>query len=115
MTYLQFYYKQVQDDPEKTSVNSDSIPSDQNPEAKEIFIEENFEVNLEDDLETATKHKWQGLIGDCADIVVANLTKLKGIHINLILNFYKLIFFFSKLIFNFSKLIFNFSKLMFLF
>lgn len=51
---------------------------DQNPESKEIFIEENFEANLEDDLETAIKTKWANIIGSGADIVVCNLTKLKG-------------------------------------
>ncbi|CAG9762086.1 unnamed protein product [Ceutorhynchus assimilis] len=49
----------------------------------EIFIEENFQANLEDDLETDIKNKWQGLLGDQANIVVANLTKLKGLGISL--------------------------------
>ncbi|CAG9860750.1 unnamed protein product [Phyllotreta striolata] len=68
-----------QDNAENTSLNSNSILFDQNTDSKEIFIDENFEVNLADDLETATKEKWQGIIGDCANIVVANLVKLKGI------------------------------------
>lgn len=52
---------------------------DQNPETKEIFIEEDFEANLADDLETSIRHKWEGLLGMQANIVVANLTKLKGL------------------------------------
>lgn len=54
-----------------------------NQETKEIFIEENFEVNLKDDLETATKQKWEGVVGQDTEIVVANLTKLKGLGISL--------------------------------
>ncbi|KAJ8925337.1 hypothetical protein NQ315_009167 [Exocentrus adspersus] len=64
-----------------TSVNSEIY--DQNHESKEIFIEENFEANPQDDLETAIKQKWEGIIGSQADIVVANLTKLKGLGISL--------------------------------
>ncbi|RZB40534.1 patj -like, partial [Asbolus verrucosus] len=63
------------------SVNSEIY--EQNPENKEIFIEENFEVNLDDDLETATKKKWEAIIGCDVEIVVANLTKLKGLGISL--------------------------------
>ncbi|XP_068893328.1 patj homolog isoform X2 [Tenebrio molitor] len=63
------------------SVNSEIY--EQNPENKEIFIEENFEVNLADDLETATKRKWETIIGCDVEIVVANLTKLKGLGISL--------------------------------
>ncbi|XP_072390528.1 patj homolog isoform X2 [Diabrotica undecimpunctata] len=75
---------EVKDDPDISSLNSiNSVTSDQNPETREIFIEENFEANLEEDLETVIKYKWQGLIGDEADIVVANLTKLKGLGISL--------------------------------
>lgn len=56
---------------------------DHNPETKEIFIEENFEANPEDDLESATKKKWEDIIGKNTEIVVANLTKLKGLGISL--------------------------------
>lgn len=52
-------------------------------ESKEIFIEENFEVNLEDDLESTTKEKWVNIVGKDTTIVVANLTKLTGLGISL--------------------------------
>lgn len=64
---------------EAESVNS--VPSeiyDQNAENKEIFIEEDFEVNPEDDLETVIRRKWEDILGNDANVVVANLTKLKG-------------------------------------
>lgn len=64
-----------------TTVNSEIYEI--NPETKEIFIEENFEANPEDDLETATKHKWENIVGSDTEIVVANLTKLKGLGISL--------------------------------
>ncbi|KAG5887112.1 hypothetical protein JTB14_000745 [Gonioctena quinquepunctata] len=71
-------------DPERASLGSvNSTIYEYNPESKEIFIEEDFEANLEEDLETAIKQKWQEIIGTCADIVVANLTKLKGLGISL--------------------------------
>ncbi|XP_019881918.1 patj homolog isoform X2 [Aethina tumida] len=76
--------EQIQIEPEGESVISiNSEIYDQNPETREIFIEENFEANPADDLETAIKNKWEGLIGSEADIVVANLTKLKGLGISL--------------------------------
>lgn len=55
-----------------------SLRNDQNPETKEIFIEEDFKSNPEVDLETAIKQKWESLLGKDSNIVVANLTKLKG-------------------------------------
>lgn len=73
---LLFKVADCQDRNSLSSVNSEIY--DQNPENKEIFIEENFEVNLEDDLETAIRKKWEIIIGSSADIVVCNLTKLKG-------------------------------------
>ncbi|XP_076259998.1 patj homolog [Rhynchophorus ferrugineus] len=69
---------------EADSVNS--VPSeiyDQNAENKEIFIEEDFEANPEDDLETVIKKKWEDILGDDANVVVANLSKLKGLGISL--------------------------------
>lgn len=63
-----------------------SVPSeiyDQIVENKEIFIEEDFETNPKDDLESVIKRKWEGLLGDEANVVVANLTKLKGLGISL--------------------------------
>lgn len=78
-----FFY-QVQIEPENdsiTTVNSEVYETNQ--ETKEIFIEENFETNLEGDLETATKQKWEYIVGKEARIVVANLTKLKGLGISL--------------------------------
>lgn len=52
-------------------------------DVKEIFIEEDFEVNPEDDLETNIKKKWESLIDPNSEIVVANLTKLTGLGISL--------------------------------
>ncbi|CAH0551669.1 unnamed protein product [Brassicogethes aeneus] len=76
--------EQIQIEPEGESVISiNSEIYDQNRETKEIFIEEDFEANPEDDLETAIKNKWEGLIGEEGDIVVANLTKLTGLGISL--------------------------------
>ncbi|XP_056638885.1 patj homolog isoform X3 [Diorhabda sublineata] len=75
---------EVKNDPDISSLDSaNSVTSDQNPESKEIFVDENFQVNLEDDLESVIRQKWQDIIGDDADIVVANLTKLKGLGISL--------------------------------
>ncbi|XP_056638887.1 patj homolog isoform X5 [Diorhabda sublineata] len=74
----------TENDPDISSLDSaNSVTSDQNPESKEIFVDENFQVNLEDDLESVIRQKWQDIIGDDADIVVANLTKLKGLGISL--------------------------------
>ncbi|XP_057656911.1 patj homolog isoform X6 [Diorhabda carinulata] len=74
----------TENDPDISSLDSaNSVTSDQNPESKEIFVDENFQVNLEDDLESVIRQKWQDIIGDNADIVVANLTKLKGLGISL--------------------------------
>lgn len=56
----------------------DNAIYDQNPETEEVFIEDHFEANPEHDLETDIKHKWESLVGSEAEIVVANLTKLKG-------------------------------------
>ncbi|KAJ8950936.1 hypothetical protein NQ318_008375 [Aromia moschata] len=63
------------------SVNSEIY--EQNHDSKEIFIEDDFEANPDDDLETAIKQKWESIIGHQADIIVANLTKLKGLGISL--------------------------------
>ncbi|XP_066142472.1 patj homolog isoform X2 [Euwallacea fornicatus] len=72
-------------EPECDSVDSvySEVLYEQAIEAREIFIEENFEANLEDDLVTSIKLKWEGLLGKDANIVVANLTKLKGLGISL--------------------------------
>ncbi|CAG9813575.1 unnamed protein product [Phaedon cochleariae] len=71
-------------DGDRASLQSvNSAIYDQNPETKEIFIEENFEADLAGDLETAIKKKWQGIVGKGADIVVVHLTKLKGLGISL--------------------------------
>ncbi|XP_050316404.1 patj homolog isoform X2 [Anthonomus grandis grandis] len=71
-------------EPEQDSVNSvQSEVYEQIPENREIFIEEDFEANPEDDLETTIKQKWEGMLGTEANIVVANLTKLKGLGISL--------------------------------
>uniref|UniRef100_A0AAR5PDU3 PDZ domain-containing protein n=1 Tax=Dendroctonus ponderosae TaxID=77166 RepID=A0AAR5PDU3_DENPD len=66
-----------------TKPEKESLASDQNPETKEIFIEEDFKSNPEEDLETVIKQKWENLLGKDSNIVVANLTKLKGLGISL--------------------------------
>ncbi|CAH1962923.1 unnamed protein product [Acanthoscelides obtectus] len=72
------------EEPERTSLQSvSSEVLEDIPENKEVFIEDNFEANLEEDLESAIKHKWESIIGCDAEIVVANLTKLKGLGISL--------------------------------
>nr|CAH7769658.1 unnamed protein product [Callosobruchus chinensis] len=72
------------EEPERASLRSvSSEVLGDIPENKEVFIEENFEANLEEDLESAIKHKWENIIGSDAEIVVANLTKLKGLGISL--------------------------------
>lgn len=80
---VRFYCVQVVIEPECDSINSigSETIDDQNPETKEIFIEENFEVNPDDDLETSIKTKWERILGGDANIVVANLTKLTGIYV----------------------------------
>lgn len=40
-------------------------------------------MNLEDDLESVIKKKWESIVGEDTEIVVANLTKLKGLGISL--------------------------------
>lgn len=65
-----------------TTVNSEVYET--NPETKEIFIEENFEGDLSDNqCEIAIRKKWENLVGDGSEIVVAHLTKLKGLGISL--------------------------------
>nr|XP_023015491.1 patj homolog [Leptinotarsa decemlineata] len=82
--YLSDRKQRPQVDHERTSTGSaDSAVYAHSSETKEIFIEDDFEANPEDDLETVIKRKWQGIIGSGADIVVANLTKLKGLGISL--------------------------------
>lgn len=65
-----------------TSVNSEIYEN--NPETKEIFIEENFEGDLSDNpTEVTIKKKWESIVGEDTEIVVAHLTKLKGLGISL--------------------------------
>ncbi|KAK9871938.1 hypothetical protein WA026_015188 [Henosepilachna vigintioctopunctata] len=70
----------IEPEGESISINSEIY---EQPNSREIFIEENFEVNPEDDLETAIKKKWEYIIHPGCEIVVANLTKLKGLGISL--------------------------------
>ncbi|EFA07063.2 Patj homolog-like Protein [Tribolium castaneum] len=63
------------------SVNSEIY--EQNLETKEIFIEEDFEANPDDDLEPPPRKMGEAIIGSDTEIVVANLTKLKGLGISL--------------------------------
>lgn len=70
-------------EPEIDSISENSEIYEQANNHKEIFIEENFEANPEDDLESAIKKKWETLVDSDCEIVVANLTKLKGLGISL--------------------------------
>lgn len=70
-------------EPEIDSISENSEIYEQANNHKEIFIEENFEANPEDDLESAIKNKWETLVDSDCEIVVANLTKLKGLGISL--------------------------------
>ncbi|XP_017776583.1 PREDICTED: patj homolog [Nicrophorus vespilloides] len=63
-----------------TTINSEVYES---PETKEIFIDDNFEPDPAADCETSIKHKWTAIIGENTEIVVAHLTKLKGLGISL--------------------------------
>lgn len=55
-----------------------------NPENREIFVDENFEGDLSDNPgETLIKNKWEKIVGSGTEIVVAHLTKLKGLGISL--------------------------------
>ncbi|KAF2884683.1 hypothetical protein ILUMI_21480 [Ignelater luminosus] len=49
----------------------------------EIFVDENFEADLTEDLETTIKKKWENIIGPESEIVVAHIKKLKGLGISL--------------------------------
>ncbi|XP_074035786.1 patj homolog isoform X2 [Leptinotarsa decemlineata] len=84
LSWIPIENTEPQVDHERTSTGSaDSAVYAHSSETKEIFIEDDFEANPEDDLETVIKRKWQGIIGSGADIIVANLTKLKGLGISL--------------------------------
>lgn len=83
---------QIEGDGESvTTINEDDLSEAINnvvvvdPETKEIFIEENFEGDLSDNqtTETTIRRKWETLIGSEAEVVVAHLTKLKGLGISL--------------------------------
>ncbi|KAK9712232.1 PDZ domain [Popillia japonica] len=63
------------------SVNSEIY--DSNPENREIFVEENFESEPSEDCETVIKKKWETIVGQDREIVVAHLCKLKGLGISL--------------------------------
>ena len=63
------------------SVNSEIY--DNNPETKEIFVEENFESESLPDCEAVIRKKWESVIGPEREIIVAHLTKLKGLGISL--------------------------------
>ncbi|GJQ76391.1 hypothetical protein Trydic_g2107 [Trypoxylus dichotomus] len=63
------------------SVNSEIY--DNNPENREVFVEENFESEPSEDCETIIKKKWEAIVGPDRKIVVAHLCKLKGLGISL--------------------------------
>ncbi|KAK5649101.1 hypothetical protein RI129_003993 [Pyrocoelia pectoralis] len=56
---------------------------DNNPDNVEIFVDENFDADLTEDLETTIKKKWESLVGPESEIVVAHIKKLKGLGISL--------------------------------
>ncbi|KAF5292771.1 hypothetical protein FQA39_LY13816 [Lamprigera yunnana] len=64
-----------------TTVNSEIY--DHNPENIEIFVDENFDADLTEDLETTIKKKWENLVCLKSEIVVAHIKKLKGLGISL--------------------------------
>ncbi|KAK4884232.1 hypothetical protein RN001_000503 [Aquatica leii] len=64
-----------------TTVNSEIY--DNNPDNVEIFVDENFDADLTEDLETTIKKKWENLVGSKSEIVVAHIKKLKGLGISL--------------------------------
>lgn len=75
---------QVPIEPEGESIISiNSEIYENNPESKEIFVEENFESEPSEDCETIIKKKWESIVGCDREIVVAHLSKLKGLGISL--------------------------------
>lgn len=74
---------EIEPEPESCTTVDSAVLYEINPENVEIFIDENYEAELTDDLENAIKTKWQNFVGPESQIVVAHLTKLKGLGISL--------------------------------
>lgn len=74
---------EIEPEPESCTTVDSAVMYEINPENVEIFIDENYEAELTDELENAIKTKWQNLVGSESNIVVAHLTKLKGLGISL--------------------------------
>lgn len=74
---------EIEPEPESCTTVDSAVMYEINPENVEIFIDENYEAELTDDLENAIKNKWQNIVGPVSQIVVAHLTKLKGLGISL--------------------------------
>lgn len=74
---------EIEPEPESCTTVDSAVMYEINPENVEIFIDENYEAELTDDLENAIKTKWQNLVGSESQIVVAHLNKLKGLGISL--------------------------------
>lgn len=74
---------EIEPEPESTTTIDSNVLNEINPETVEIFIDANYEAELTDDLENAIKRKWQNIIGPETNVVVAHLTKLKGLGISL--------------------------------
>lgn len=74
---------EIEPEPESCTTVDSAVLYEINPENVEIFIDENYEAELTDELENAIKTKWQNIVGPESHIVVAHLTKLKGLGISL--------------------------------
>lgn len=74
---------EIEPEPESVTTIDSAVLNEVNPETVEIFIDANYEADLTEDLENAIKKKWQNIIGSDSNIVVAHLTKLKGLGISL--------------------------------
>lgn len=74
---------EIEPEPESCTTVDSAVIYEINPENVEIFIDENYEAELTDELENAIKTKWQNIVGPDSQIVIAHLTKLKGLGISL--------------------------------
>ncbi|GLV43577.1 patj [Carabus blaptoides fortunei] len=74
---------EIEPEPESVTTVDSAVLYEVNPETIEIFIDANYEAELTDALENAIKKKWQNIVGPETNIVVAHLTKLKGLGISL--------------------------------
>lgn len=73
---------QIEADPESIATLNSEI-YDNNPEFVEIFVDENFEADVSEDLETTIKRKWERIVGPKSVVIVAHIKKIKGLGISL--------------------------------